>query len=148
MFPTNFLSGWYFHWCKWGIKVPHCYCITINFSFYGCLHLLCALRGSYVGCTYICRYIFFLDWSLHHYLVSFVVCCNSLYFLCCLLLIVFILKTFFFFLTSLCHLVGAFDPFTYKVIIDICIPIAIFLKILVDLFFFFPFLLFSSLMVW
>ena len=39
------------------------------------------LRGSYVGCIdiYNC-YGFLLDWSLDHYVVSFLVFCNILYF--------------------------------------------------------------------
>ena len=39
------------------------------------------LRCSYVGCVNIYNcYIFFLDWSLDHFIVSFFVSCNSLCF--------------------------------------------------------------------
>ena len=39
------------------------------------------LRCSYVGWIYIYNwYIFFLDWSLDHYVLSFLVFCNILYF--------------------------------------------------------------------
>ena len=39
------------------------------------------LRCPYGGCIYICNcYIFFLDWSLDHCVVSFLVFCNDLYF--------------------------------------------------------------------
>ena len=39
------------------------------------------LRCSYVGCIdiYNC-YVFLLDWSLDHYIVSFLISCNILYF--------------------------------------------------------------------
>ena len=169
---------------------------------------ICELRCSYIGCIdiYNC-YVFLLDWSLDHYVVSFLISCNLLYvkvyfvgwrrkwqptpvslpgeshgrrslvgyspqgrkeldtteqlhlsvrriaipaFLC----FPFAWNIFFHSLTfglyvslgvmwvccrqriygscfcihsaSLCLLVGAFNPFTFKVIIDIYVPIAIF----------------------
>ena len=24
------------HQCMWGVKIPHYYCVTVNFPFYGC----------------------------------------------------------------------------------------------------------------
>jgi len=110
------------------------------------------------GCidTYNC-YVFLLDWSLDHYVVSFLMSCNILYFKVILsdmriatpafFCFPFAWNIFFHPLTfslyvslglkciscfyihsaSLCLLVGAFNPFTFKVIIDIYVPIAIFL---------------------
>ena len=36
IFPYNFLSGWAVHWCKWGVNISHCHCVTDNFLFYDC----------------------------------------------------------------------------------------------------------------
>ena len=33
-FLFDFLSGWSFHCCKWGVKALSCYCVTVDFSFY------------------------------------------------------------------------------------------------------------------
>ena len=64
-----------------GIKVSHYYCVIVNFPFCTHKHLLYILRCSYVGCIYIFNcYIFFLDWSFDHYVVSFFVSFHSLYF--------------------------------------------------------------------
>ena len=53
-------------------KVPHYYCVPVEFSFYGCWPYL--LWCSYVGCVYIYNcYIFFFDWSFDHWVVSFIV---------------------------------------------------------------------------
>ena len=50
-------------------------------TFKNCWHLPYVLRCFYVGCIYIYNcYVFFLDWSLNHYVVSFTVSCNGLYF--------------------------------------------------------------------
>ena len=127
------------------------------------------LRSSYVGCINIYNcYIFFLDWSLVHYVVSSL----SLVIVFILMLILsdmrittpaffwfpFAWNIFFHFLTfslyvslslkwvscrqhiygscfcihsdSLCLLVGTVNPFTFKVIIDIYIPITFFLTVL------------------
>ena len=127
------------------------------------------VRHSYVGCIYVFNcYIFFLDQSLDHYIVSFFVSCNSLYFkvffiryedcYSSFLLIsicmeyLFLSLTFSLFVSlglkwvscrqhiygscfcihsaSLCLLAGAFNPFTFKVIIDMYVPITIFLIVL------------------
>ena len=118
-----------------------------------------------VGCidTYNC-YVFLLDWSLDHYVVSFLISCNfpnfkvyfvltwglllqlsfvshfhGIYFSILSLSVYMCLQVWSGFLVdstymglcihsaSLCLLAGAFNPFTFKVIIDIYIPIAIFL---------------------
>lgn len=34
-FLIDFLCG-SVHRCKWGVKVPHCCCVTVHFSFYDC----------------------------------------------------------------------------------------------------------------
>ena len=48
---------------------------------YVCWCLSYVLRCSYVGCTNIYkRYVFFLDWSLDHYIVSFFVSLHGLYY--------------------------------------------------------------------
>ena len=126
------------------------------------------MRGSYVGCIdiYNC-YVFLLDWSLDHYVVSFMVSCTILYFkvyfvwyencYSSFLLLLIWWKIFFHPLTfnlyislglkwvsykqhiyescfyihseSLCLLVWGFNPFTFKEITDMCIPIAILLII-------------------
>ena len=79
MFPY-FLSGRSVHCCKWGVKVPHYYCVTVNypFSVYWCLSY--ELRCFCVGCINIYNCYVLLDWSVGHHVVSFLVSCNSLCF--------------------------------------------------------------------
>ena len=68
------LFWWSVHWCEWGVKVSYYYCVTVYFSFYVCWCLSYVLRCSCVGCTDIYNwYVFLLDWSLDHYVVSFLV---------------------------------------------------------------------------
>ena len=124
-----------------------------------------ALRCSYVECIHIYNCYVFLDWSLDHYIVSFLVSCNSVYFkvyfvwyeYCypSFLLISICMEYLFPSLTSnlyvslglkwgscrqhiygscfcihsanLCLLVGAFNPFIFKVIVDMYVSTAIFL---------------------
>ena len=64
-----------------GVKVSYYYCVTVNFSFYFCSCLPYVLKCSYVGGRdiYNC-YVFLLDWSRDHYVVSFFISCNLLYF--------------------------------------------------------------------
>ena len=114
---------------------------------------------------YLQFYVLLLDWSLDHYVVSFLISCNLLYFkvhfvwyedcYSSFLCFPFARNIFFHPLTfslyvslglkwvscrqhicgfcffihsaSLCLLVGAFTPFTFKVIIDTYAPLAIFL---------------------
>ena len=82
-----FLFWWSVHWCEWGVKVYYYY-VTVNFSFYVCYCLFYVLRFSCVGGIdiYNC-YVFLLDWSLDHYVVSFLISYNLLNFkvLCCLI---------------------------------------------------------------
>ena len=62
------------------LKSPIINCVTVKFPFNSYYHLPYVLRCFYVGCLYIYNYcIFFLDWSLDHYVVSFV-SYNGLYF--------------------------------------------------------------------
>ena len=130
--------------------------------------LACVLCTEVLLCwvhRYLQLYVFLLDWSLDHYVVSFLISCNLLYFKvyfvwyedCCLDFFCFPFAWDIFFnpLTfslyvslglksvscrqhiygscfcipsaSLCLLVGALNPFTFKVIIDIYVRIAIFL---------------------
>ena len=126
------------------------------------------MRCSYVGCIdiYNC-YVFFLDWSLDHYVMSFLTSCILLFLRSILSDIRIATPAFFHFpfacnvffhpLTfilyvslglkwvycrqhiygscfcihsdGLCLLVGAFNPFTFKVIMSIYVPIAIFLSV-------------------
>ena len=128
--------------------------------------LVYVLRCFCVGCIdiYNC-YVFLLDWSLDHYVVSFLISCNLLYFkvyfvwyedcyssfpllpICIECIFpsshfqsICVLRSevgscrqhiygscFYVHSASLCLVVGAFNPFTFKVIIDIYVPIAIFL---------------------
>ena len=112
-------------------------------------------------------YAFLLDWSLDHYVATFLISCNVLYFkfhfVCyeyyysSFLLLpickeyifpsshfpstcvskpemgfwytVYIEVLFYIHLASLCLLVGTFNPFMFKVIIDIYVPVAIVLII-------------------
>ena len=82
VFHYGFLSGWSVHWRKWGIKVPHYYCVIVNFSFYVCL-LTFALYIEVLPCwVHIYLQLLYLllgliPWSLHS---VFFVSCNSLYF--------------------------------------------------------------------
>lgn len=71
VFLLIFYSGWTVHWCKWGIWVPTIIVIPCVSSYL----LIC--RCSYVGCVYIyfnC-YIFFLNRSFYHYIMSSFVFC-------------------------------------------------------------------------
>ena len=78
---ANFLFSWSIHRCEWGVKVSQYYCVTVNFPFHTCKHLPCILQCSYFGCIYIYNcYIFFLDRSFDHYVVSFFVSSHGLYF--------------------------------------------------------------------
>ena len=55
-----------------------CYC---QFLLLCLLVFSYVLRCSYVGCIDICNcYVFLLDWSLDHYVVSFLISWNLLYF--------------------------------------------------------------------
>ena len=76
------IQGWILSFVESGVlKSPYCYCIADFFSCQFCSYLLNIFRCSYVGCINIYNcYIFFLDWSLDHYIVSSFVSCNSLYF--------------------------------------------------------------------
>ena len=145
-----------------------CYCQFLLLCLVCLICLSYVLRCSSVGCIdiYSC-YVFLLDWSLHHYVVSFLISCSHLYFKVYLsdmriatpafFCLPFSWKIFFHPLTinlyvslglrwvscrehihgscfcihsaSLCLLVGAFSPFTFKVIIDMYVTIAIFLII-------------------
>ena len=81
VFPYNFLFWWSIDCCEWGAKVPYYFCVIVNLSLYVCYCLSYVLRRPYVGCIdiYNC-YVFLLDWSLDHYVVSFLISCNILYF--------------------------------------------------------------------
>ena len=61
---TKFLCRWSVIWCKWGVKVPNYYCLTLDFPFYGSSHLPFVLRCSYIACINIYSCCIFLDWSL------------------------------------------------------------------------------------
>ena len=52
MFLYRFLSAWFIHWYKWGIKIPYHYCITINFFLYVCYYF------TYLGAPVLGTYIF------------------------------------------------------------------------------------------
>ena len=69
------LFWWSARWCEWGVEVSYYYCATVNFSFCVCECLSYVLRCFCVGCIdiYNC-YVFLLDWSLDHYVVSFLKC--------------------------------------------------------------------------
>jgi len=58
---------------EWGVKVYYYYyCVTVNFSFYVCQCLSYVLRCFYDGYIGICNYyVFLMDCSLDHYVVSF-----------------------------------------------------------------------------
>ena len=144
-----------------------CYCQFLLLCLVCLICLSYVLRCSSVGCIdiYSC-YVFLLDWSLYHCVVSFFISCNILYFkilfvwyenchssilllpVCteCIFLSSFSLYVFLglkwissrqhicgscfgIHSASLCILVGAFNPFTFKVIIDMYVCIAIFLTV-------------------
>ena len=172
----DFLFGWSVLWCKQNVNVKRYYYITVDFSVYVSRQLSYIMWYSCVVCkyTYNC-YIFFLDLSLHHYVVSFL----SFFFIFKPILsdmnidtptffwLPFTWNIFFHHLTfslyvsldlkwvscrqhiygscvhihsAVCFLAGEFNPFAFKVIIDIYVHIAIFLIVLVLLMFpFFPY---------
>ena len=107
----NFLFWLSVHWCKWGVKVPYYYSVTVDFPCYACQCLPYILRCPYVGCMNIYNcYVFFLNWSLDYYVVSLS------------LIIFFILKSIlseiriatptFFWFPSTCNIF--FHPFTFS----------------------------------
>ena len=163
---VSLLIFWLDDWWKWDVIVPHYYRVTVSFSLYGCYDLSYELRCFFVGYIYICNcYIFFLDWSLDHYVVSFFVSYKSLKSILSdrsmttptFFWFPFAWNTFFHPLifslyvslglrwvsyrqhmyrscfwshsNSLCLSVGTFHPCAFKVIISMCVPIAIFLII-------------------
>ena len=164
----NFLFSWSIHRCEWGIKVSHYYCVFVYFPFHTCWHLSYILWCSYVGCICIYNYyIFFLELSFDHYVVSFFVSFHSLCFsLFYLIWVLLLLLSFGLYLhgisfsspslsVCMCPLfwgeflvdniyrglvfvsiqpifvsVGAFNPFTFKVIIDKYDPVAIYFIVL------------------
>ena len=80
-FLIYFHFGWSVHWWKWGVKIPHYFGVTADFSLLWLLVFALYIEVLYVGCIYICHcYIFFLNWSLDHYVVSFFVSYDNLYF--------------------------------------------------------------------
>ena len=140
-----------------------CYCqflLLCLLVFVLCIELLLCWMHRYLQ-----LFVLLLDWSLDHYIMSFLISCNLLYFkvyfvwyedchssfLASHLQGIYFFHPFTFSLyvslglkwvscrqhiygsyfwihsASLCLLVGAFNPFTFKVIIDIYAPIAIFL---------------------
>ena len=172
-FVSLLLCEWAVCWWKWGVKAPPlllCYCQflllwLLVFALYTFM-LLCSVQFSQGIYIYNC-YIFSLDWSLDHYVVSFFVSYNCL--LNSILSDISIaIPAFFWFpfvwnnfshpyIFNLCMslglrwvscrqhiyrscfctnaaslglLVGAFNPFTFKVIIDMYDPITIFLIVL------------------
>ena len=63
------------------LKSPTFIVLLLLFFSYGCSHLFYIIcwGGLNVDCIYIYNcYIFFLDWSFLHYVLSFFVSCNSL----------------------------------------------------------------------
>ena len=79
--------------------------MSVNICF---MHLNVPMLGAYVV-TYRYNYIFFLDCSLDHYVLSFFVSCNSLYFKVYFVWYNFCYLTFFFF----------FHPLTFSLCISL-----------------------------
>ena len=85
VFPCYFclfvLFWWSIHWCEWDVKVSYYYCVTDSVSIYVVSVCLMYWGVLCIGCIdiYNC-YVFLLDWSLDHYVVSFLISCNLLYF--------------------------------------------------------------------
>ena len=78
VFPFDFLFWWSVHLFEWGDKPPTIIeLLLISYVFI----MSYVLRCFYVGCidVYNC-YVFLLDWSLDHYVMSFLISCNLLYF--------------------------------------------------------------------
>jgi len=167
-FLINFLFWWSAHCCKCDVKSSLLLLCWCQFPLL-CQYLFYVLRCSYVGFIniYSC-YVFFSDWSLDHYVVSFFISCDILYFKVyfvwnedchsSFVWFPFAWKMFFHPFTfslsvslglkliscrqhiygscfcihsdNLCLLVGAINPFTCKLIIDIYVSIGIFLIVL------------------
>ena len=155
-FLINFIFWWSVHCC--GVLKSPTIIALLSISLFMSVSVCLMYRGApYVRCIdiYNC-YVFLLDWSLDHYVVSFLISCN-LYFKVYLsdmriatpwffcfpfawniffhpltfsLFVSWGLKwvssrqhiygsCFCIYAASLCLLVGAFNPFTFKLIIDI-----------------------------
>ena len=85
VFPCYFclfvLFWWYIHWCELGVKVSYYYCVTGSVSINVVSVCLRYWGVLCIGCIDIHNcYVFLLDWSLDHYVVSFLISCNLLYF--------------------------------------------------------------------
>ena len=79
-FLINFLFWLSAHCCKWGVKsttvIVHCqFLLLCLLVFVLCIEVLLCWMHRYLQC-----YVFLLDWSLDHHVVSFLMSCNLLYF--------------------------------------------------------------------
>lgn len=55
VFPIEFLTGWYIHWCNWSIKVPHYIVLPISpfLSVMCFIYLDVSLLGAYLQMLYL-----------------------------------------------------------------------------------------------
>ena len=110
----NFLSGWAVNWCKWGVKLPYCYCVTVSFSLH--VYLFYEFSCFYIVCIYFCNcYFLFLDQSLDRYVMSFFVSCYSLCLKVC------------FVCYKYCYLTFLLSPFSWVPFpifsLSVCVPL-------------------------
>ena len=61
-FLIDFLSGWSVCWWKCGVKFPHCYWVTVDFSPYDCYDLPDVSKCSYVRCICIFTVVISSSW--------------------------------------------------------------------------------------
>ena len=57
-----FLSGCSVHWCKWDVKLPHYYCVTVDFSFFLSVNICLIYLGGPVLGIYIFTIILSFSW--------------------------------------------------------------------------------------
>ena len=80
-FLINFLFWWFVHWCEWDVKKSPPIIVLLSISPSMSVSVCLMYWGALVDCidSYNC-YVFLSDWSLDHYVVSFLISCNLLYF--------------------------------------------------------------------
>lgn len=86
-FLIALLSGYSIHYGKWVIEVCYYYYVTVYFFLQICQLLLYLFRGSLVRWIYVYNcYIFLMNWSFCHYIISFFASSDSfllkVYFVC------------------------------------------------------------------
>lgn len=78
-----FIFGLYDHpWCKWHVKLPYSYCVTVRFFMFLNIYLMYFRYICWSAYTFKLLCIL-LEMMFKYYVLFFFVSCNSFYFKCC-----------------------------------------------------------------